>query len=149
MAERGARAAQELGVQTVIFDDELSPGQQRSLERVLGDGVRLADRTALILDIFGQRAATKEGQLQAPPPPPCAAATAHPPACDNLRGRISGAHAAMESIFHREHGPDGLGRGHRCRPETRPQHASHSQPSPGCGTGRCPRHLPRSLGCLA
>ena len=54
----------ELGVQTVIFDDELSPGQQRSLERALGDGVRLCDRTALILDIFSQRAATREGHLQ-------------------------------------------------------------------------------------
>lgn len=56
--------AQDLGCQTVIFDDELSPGQQRSLEKVLGEDVRLADRTALILDIFGQRAATREGQLQ-------------------------------------------------------------------------------------
>lgn len=63
-------------VDTVIFDDELSPGQQRNLERALGDGVRVADRTALILDIFAQRARTKEGQLQArpiclrlPPPP--------------------------------------------------------------------------------
>eukprot|EP00892_Ulva_mutabilis_P008547 jgi/Ulvmu1/6064/UM027_0042.1 len=51
-------------VDTVIFDDELSPGQQRNLERALGDGVRVADRTALILDIFAQRARTKEGQLQ-------------------------------------------------------------------------------------
>jgi len=59
-----ADAVKDLGCQTVIFDDELSPGQQRSLEKVLGEDVRLADRTALILDIFGQRAATREGQLQ-------------------------------------------------------------------------------------
>ena len=57
-------AIADLGVQTVIFDDELSPGQQRTLEKVLGDGVRLCDRTALILDIFSQRAATREGHLQ-------------------------------------------------------------------------------------
>ena len=57
-------AIADLGVQTVIFDDELSPGQQRSLEKALGDGVRLCDRTALILDIFSQRAATREGHLQ-------------------------------------------------------------------------------------
>ena len=73
-------AIADLGVQTVIFDDELSPGQQRSLEKALGDGVRLCDRTALILDIFSQRAATREGHLQVAagcnvpgivPPPPC------------------------------------------------------------------------------
>ncbi|CAG9460191.1 unnamed protein product [Pedinophyceae sp. YPF-701] len=58
-------------VDTVIFDDELSPGQLRSLERILSksrgeeeDSVRVCDRTALILDIFSQRAATKEGMLQ-------------------------------------------------------------------------------------
>lgn len=49
---------------TVIFDDELTPGQLRNLERALGDKIRLCDRTALILDIFSQRAATREGQLQ-------------------------------------------------------------------------------------
>lgn len=54
-----------LGIETVIFDDELSPAQLRSLEKELGDDVRVCDRTALILDIFSQRAATREGQLQA------------------------------------------------------------------------------------
>lgn len=53
---------------TVIFDDELNPGQLRNLERAFGSdewvGCRVCDRTALILDIFSQRAATKEGQLQ-------------------------------------------------------------------------------------
>ena len=54
----------ELEADTVIFDDELSPGQLRNLEKAWGDRIRLCDRTALILDIFSQRAATKEGQLQ-------------------------------------------------------------------------------------
>lgn len=39
-------------------------GQLRNLERSLGESVRLCDRTALILDIFSQRAATREGKLQ-------------------------------------------------------------------------------------
>ena len=39
-------------------------GQLRNLERALGEEVRLCDRTALILDIFSQRAATREGKLQ-------------------------------------------------------------------------------------
>lgn len=45
-----------------IFDDELSPRQQRNLEEALG--VKVIDRTALILDIFARRAQTHEGQLQ-------------------------------------------------------------------------------------
>jgi GTP-binding protein HflX len=51
-----------LGYTTVIFDDELSPSQQRTLERELG--VKVLDRTALILDIFAQHARTWEGRLQ-------------------------------------------------------------------------------------
>jgi GTP-binding protein HflX len=47
---------------TVIFDDELSPSQQRNLENTLD--VKVLDRTALILDIFAQHARTKEGRLQ-------------------------------------------------------------------------------------
>ena len=46
----------------VIFDDELSPVQQRNVENALG--VKVIDRTALILDIFAQRAQTREGRLQ-------------------------------------------------------------------------------------
>ena len=46
----------------VIFDQPLSPAQQRNLERHLG--VSVADRTSLILDIFGQRAQSHEGKLQ-------------------------------------------------------------------------------------
>jgi len=47
---------------TVIFDRELSPTQQRNLERELD--VKVLDRTQLILDIFARRARTREGQLQ-------------------------------------------------------------------------------------
>ena len=42
----------------------LPAGQLRNLEKALGGAVRLCDRTALILDIFSQRAATREGKLQ-------------------------------------------------------------------------------------
>ena len=45
-----------------IFDNELSPGHIRALEEILG--VTVLDRSALILDIFAQRAKTKEGRLQ-------------------------------------------------------------------------------------
>src|SRR5260221_9157098 len=65
----GKRRAQELsylekqlGFDLVIFDDELSPSQQRNLERLLED--RIIDRTTLILDIFAQHARTREGRLQ-------------------------------------------------------------------------------------
>jgi GTP-binding protein HflX len=57
-------AVARTGADTVVFDDELSPGQLRNLERALGGEARLCDRTALILDIFSQRAATREGKLQ-------------------------------------------------------------------------------------
>ncbi|KAM0967747.1 uncharacterized protein LOC126602531 [Malus sylvestris] len=57
-------AINALGVETVIFDDELSAGQLRNLEKAFGGEVRVCDRTALILDIFNQRAATHEAALQ-------------------------------------------------------------------------------------
>ncbi|KAL6504711.1 hypothetical protein OROHE_023469 [Orobanche hederae] len=57
-------AIDAFGVETVIFDDELSPGQLRNLEKIFGEDVRVCDRTALILDIFNQRAATREASLQ-------------------------------------------------------------------------------------
>jgi GTP-binding protein HflX len=53
---------EELGCDLVIFDDELSPRQQRELEEAWG--VKVLDRTSLILDIFARHAHTKEGQLQ-------------------------------------------------------------------------------------
>jgi GTPase len=46
-----------------LFDDELTPGQQKSLEQILGLG-KVVDRTQLILDIFAARAHTREGYLQ-------------------------------------------------------------------------------------
>ena len=49
-------------VDVVILDEELSGSQQRNLEKVLGR--RVVDRTGLILDIFAQRAQTREGKLQ-------------------------------------------------------------------------------------
>lgn len=53
---------QALNANLIIFDDELSPAQQRNLEQELG--TKVLDRTALILDIFAQRARTHEGKLQ-------------------------------------------------------------------------------------
>ncbi len=50
------------GSTMVVFDNELSPGNIRALEDIIG--VTVLDRSALILDIFAQRARTKEGRLQ-------------------------------------------------------------------------------------
>lgn len=52
----------ELNIDVFLFDDELSPRQQRELEQLLK--VKVLDRTALILDIFARHASTREGQLQ-------------------------------------------------------------------------------------
>ncbi len=54
----------DLDVQTVVFDDELSPRHQRELERAFGEAVKVLDRSAVILDIFAQHAQTHEGRLQ-------------------------------------------------------------------------------------
>ncbi|MCL0100159.1 GTPase HflX, partial [Dehalococcoidia bacterium] len=51
-------------IDTIICDDELTPTQQRNLEQSLGDGIKVIDRTALILDVFSQRARSREGRLQ-------------------------------------------------------------------------------------
>jgi GTP-binding protein HflX len=61
-AEEFATFCKANNVDTVIFDDELSPAQSRNLEEVFK--CKILDRTALILDIFGQRARTREGKLQ-------------------------------------------------------------------------------------
>src|SRR5690606_17748352 len=53
---------EEHEISGVIFDDELSPSQQRNLEKELE--VRILDRTSLILDIFGQRARTAHAKTQ-------------------------------------------------------------------------------------
>jgi len=57
-----AAAIAETGADLAIFNHELSPAQQRNLERELGH--RVVDRTSLILDIFAQRARTNEGKVQ-------------------------------------------------------------------------------------
>ena len=49
-------------IDTAIFDDELTPNQQKILEDKLE--IKVIDRTALILDVFGQRARSREGRLQ-------------------------------------------------------------------------------------
>ena len=61
-AEQIAAEARAAGAGVVVFDDDLSPAQGRALEDVIG--VRIVDRTQLILDIFAQRARTLEGGLQ-------------------------------------------------------------------------------------
>lgn len=61
-AEQIAKQLQETGATLVIFDEDLSPAQGRNLEEIFG--VRVVDRTQLILDIFAQRALTLEGSLQ-------------------------------------------------------------------------------------
>lgn len=63
-AEEIAAAVRRLDVDVVVFDDELSPSQQSNLERTFGEPVKVIDRTALILDIFGRHAKTREGRLQ-------------------------------------------------------------------------------------
>jgi GTP-binding protein HflX len=57
-----SKQCQSQDVDTVIFDDELSPAQSRNLERIFD--CKVLDRTSLILDIFAQRARTREGKLQ-------------------------------------------------------------------------------------
>jgi GTPase len=55
-------AKQETGFTVLVADDELSPKQQRSLEKLLD--VKVLDRSGVILDIFAQRARTHEGRIQ-------------------------------------------------------------------------------------
>jgi len=57
-----ARESQSRGADLLVFDDDLSPVQQRNLEREVGR--KTVDRTQLILDIFARRARTREGRLQ-------------------------------------------------------------------------------------
>jgi len=57
-----ANACEELGADTIIFDDELTGSQMKNIEEVTG--LKIIDRTFLILDIFAQRAKSKEGKLQ-------------------------------------------------------------------------------------
>jgi GTP-binding protein HflX len=61
-AESIKESCQDQHVTSVIFDDELSPAQGRNLENLLAR--KVIDRTQLILDIFAQRARSREGRLQ-------------------------------------------------------------------------------------
>ena len=61
-AREFAEQCKEAEVDTVVFDEELSPAQGRNLEKVFE--CKILDRTALILDIFSKRARTREGKLQ-------------------------------------------------------------------------------------
>jgi len=61
-AEELAIERARLGADLIVFDDELSPKQQKNLEELLG--VRVIDRSAVILDIFARHARSREGQLQ-------------------------------------------------------------------------------------
>jgi GTP-binding protein HflX len=60
--EEVARALADTGASLAIFNHDLSPAQERNLERATG--CRVVDRTSLILDIFAQRARSHEGKLQ-------------------------------------------------------------------------------------
>jgi GTPase len=57
-------AVQTHGADLVVFDNDLSPGQGRNLQKALGGDVRVLDRTELILDIFARHARTREARLQ-------------------------------------------------------------------------------------
>jgi GTPase len=60
--EEIAGAAASVSADVILFDHDLSPSQQRNIERVVN--TRVIDRTQLILDIFARHARTREGQLQ-------------------------------------------------------------------------------------
>ena len=62
MVEQAAQLCQQEEIDLLIFDRELTPTQIRNLEKACG--VQVIDRTTLILDIFAQRARTREGRLQ-------------------------------------------------------------------------------------
>ena len=57
-----ATVSRETGADLLVFDDELTPAQQRNVEEAVG--IKTIDRTQLILDIFARRARTREGRLQ-------------------------------------------------------------------------------------
>jgi GTPase len=60
--EEVSRVSSESGANLILFDDELSPAQQRNIEDAVG--LKTLDRTQLILDIFAKRARSREGRLQ-------------------------------------------------------------------------------------
>jgi len=62
MVEQISLLRQSLGANVIIFDDELSGAQVKNIEKAVG--IKVIDRTTLILEIFAQRARSKEGKLQ-------------------------------------------------------------------------------------
>ncbi|UCH09489.1 MAG: GTPase HflX [Fidelibacterota bacterium] len=56
--------AAELGCTLIIFDDDLTPSQQKNLQHVAGDSIKVIDRSGLIIDIFARHARTREAKTQ-------------------------------------------------------------------------------------
>lgn len=63
-AESLMRQAHELECGVIIFDDDLSPSQQKNLQHVAGNSIKVIDRSGLIIDIFAKHAQTREAQTQ-------------------------------------------------------------------------------------
>ncbi|MCX7886831.1 MAG: GTPase HflX [Verrucomicrobiae bacterium] len=63
-AQEIAALCKEKSANLVIFDDDLTPAQGRNLGEIFGEQVKVLDRTEVILDIFAQRARSREGKLQ-------------------------------------------------------------------------------------
>lgn len=63
-AEELVKEAQDKGCDVIVFDNELTPAQQRNWEQAAEDKILVIDRQEVILDIFGRRAQTKEAVLQ-------------------------------------------------------------------------------------
>lgn len=63
-AEELAARCRQLRANLIVFDDDLSPAQGRNLGDIFGNDVKVLDRTELVLDIFAQRARTKEAKIQ-------------------------------------------------------------------------------------
>jgi GTP-binding protein HflX len=62
--EQIGEAARDGKARLIVFDDELSPGQVRNLEKAWGEDVRVLDRPGLILDVFALHARTREARTQ-------------------------------------------------------------------------------------
>ena len=63
-AEEIRQLAEKHEASLIVFDDDLSPAQVRNLEKLMGPKIRVIDRSALILDIFSNRAKTREARTQ-------------------------------------------------------------------------------------
>ena len=63
-ADQMIHQAQELGCSLIVFDDDLGPTQQKNLQKMAGDGLKVIDRSGLILDIFARHARTRESKTQ-------------------------------------------------------------------------------------